>query len=228
MEFEKDGLPPYEYAVEVPRWRKRGGRRSRALRFWTLLLALIIFVVFAEWNEIPGWKKGTRTAGISLSIEKLEADLATCSKLRTKPTDPIGVGRERNARYIDGNKPTLIKNATVWTGEPVKSTSAKDSHTGIGYSWITADVFLEFGLIKAVGEHLDLSAFSSDYLVWDAKGRQLTTGIIDMHSQYVIFSYKNLQKEGSGELFREHTLACLLPKPLLASLLPMIIEILLC
>ncbi|KAF2967552.1 hypothetical protein GQX73_g6067 [Xylaria multiplex] len=100
----------------------------------------------------------------------------------SKPGDPIGAGRYRNARYIDGHKPTLIKNATIWVGEPAKGTSAEDARAGIGYSWIHGDVFLEYGLIKRVEADIDLSTLSSDTLVWDAKGRRLTTGIIDMHS----------------------------------------------
>ncbi|KAI0130278.1 hypothetical protein BJ170DRAFT_308648 [Xylariales sp. AK1849] len=179
MEFEKAELPPYS-AVENQPWRQRRlVRRSRGLRF--LALACLGFIVYAQWRQISSPRTGARGA-TTLSIEKLAADLATCSKLRAKPEDPIGLGRERNARYIDGHKATLIKNATVWVGEPEGDTSAEDARAGKGFSWITADVYLEYGLIKQVGKDLDVSSFSTDYIEWDAKGRQLTTGIIDMHS----------------------------------------------
>ncbi|KAH6651657.1 amidohydrolase [Truncatella angustata] len=185
MESEKGlgELPPYS-AVESQQWRKRRSlRRSRGLKY--LALACLGFIGYAQWRQI--------TAPVTiLSIEKLQADLAVCSRLQSKPQDPIGLGRERNARYIDGHKPTLIKNATVWVGEPEEGTSPEDAHAGKGFSWIVADVYLEHGLIKEVGKDLDLSALSSDVIVWDAEGRQLTSGIIDMHSHSGVDSLPQL------------------------------------
>ncbi|ORY59984.1 uncharacterized protein BCR38DRAFT_443521 [Pseudomassariella vexata] len=191
MEFEKSELPPYTVA-DTPQWRRRRPgllRRSRAVKF--VALACLGFIVYAQWTQLTPSSTSKR-APTSLSIERLEADLRTCSKLRTKPTDPIGLGRERNARYIDGHKPTLIKNATVWVGEAVEGTSAEDSWAGKGFEWINADVYLEYGLIKQVSKDLDLSSVSSDYLVYDAKGRQLTSGIIDMHSHAGVGSLPEL------------------------------------
>ncbi|KAI1123123.1 amidohydrolase [Nemania abortiva] len=180
MEREKNDLPPYS-AVAAPEWprRHRAMRRSRGVR--VLALACLAFIVYAQWRQIhtaPVPKPGSTL----LSIQKLQDDLEVCAKLRSKPKDPIGPGRDRNARYIDGHKPTLIKNATIWVGEPAKGTSAEDARAGVGYSWTSGDVFLEYGLIKRVERHIDVSTLSSDTLVWDAKGRRLTSGIIDMHS----------------------------------------------
>jgi imidazolonepropionase-like amidohydrolase len=127
-----------------------------------------------------------------LSIEKLEDDLRVCSKLRSKPKDPVGAGRHRNARYIDGHKPTLIKNATIWIGEPTKGTSATDARAGVGYSWVHGDVFIEYGLIKKVEKDIDAGSLATDTLVWDAKGRRLTSGIIDMHSHTGVDSVPGL------------------------------------
>ncbi|KAI0412711.1 amidohydrolase [Xylaria grammica] len=178
MEREKSELPPYS-AVATPEWprRHRAMRRSRGLR--VLALACLAFIVYAQWRQIQPVLKSNPS---KLSIQKLQDDFKVCSKLRSKPGDPIGAGRHRNARYIDGHKPTLIKNATIWVGEPAKGTSAEDARVGIGYSWIHGDVLLEHGLIKRVERDIDASTLSSDTLVWDAKGRRLTTGIIDMHS----------------------------------------------
>lgn len=44
----------------------------------------------------------------------------------------------------------------------------------------------------------------------------------------VIFLYQILQHKGREEVFREHTLACSLPKLLLTSLLSIIVEVLPC
>ncbi|KAI3325640.1 amidohydrolase [Xylariaceae sp. AK1471] len=178
MEREKSELPPYS-AVVSSEWpqRRRAIRRSRGLRVF--VLACLAFIVYAQWRQISLRSKSSSSR---LSIEKLEDDLRVCSKLRSKPKDPIGAGRHRNARYIDGHKPTLIKNATIWVGEPTKGTSAEDARVGIGYSWVHGDVFIEYGLIKKVEKDIDVSTLSTNTLVWNAKGRRLTSGIIDMHS----------------------------------------------
>ncbi|KAJ1325694.1 N-acetylglucosamine-6-phosphate deacetylase [Microdochium nivale] len=147
-------------------------------------LACLVFIVYAQWTQITSSDSTSKVLlpSAHLSTEKLQEDLQVCSKLRSKPTDPIGLGRERNARYIDGHRPTLIKNATVWVGEPKAGTSPEDARKGKGFEWITADVLLEHGLIKKVERSIDKSSLAPDTLIYDAEGRQLTTGIIDMHS----------------------------------------------
>jgi len=189
MEREKSELPPYS-AVASPEWlrRRRAIRRSRGLRVFAL--ACLAFIVYAQWLQIDHRPKSTVS---QLSIEKLEDDLEICKKLNSKPKDPIGAGRHRNARYIDGHKPTLIQNATIWVGEPAKGTSTEDARAGIGYSWIGGDVFLEYGLIKKVEKGIDVKSLPSDTLVWDANGRRLTSGIIDMHSHGGVNSIPELQ-----------------------------------
>lgn len=199
--MEKNGLPPYSAVadppVELGHWqyhRPRHIRRSRAIRL--AVLSFIVFIVYAQWRQIPTTSpfdhphRGPRTiTRHGLSIAKLQEDLAVCSKLRSKPTDPIGLGRERNARYIDGHKPTLIRNATVWVGE---STSPDDARAGKGWEWIKADVFVEYGLIKEVGD-ISIDHLPQDTIVYDAKGRQLTAGIIDMHSHAGVDSLPDLK-----------------------------------
>lgn len=206
MDSEKNGLPPYSAAVAEPPVHARPPyarghiRRSRAVRF--VVLSFLAFIVYAQWKQIPhrphrphdphGPKDPTTVSAHGLSSAKLEEDLAICLKLRSKPADPIGLGRERNARYIDGHKPTLIRNATVWIGEPVEGTSPEDARTGKGWEWVNADVFTEFGLIKEVAKDISVASLPSDTIVWDAKGRQLTTGIIDMHSHSGVDSLPEL------------------------------------
>lgn len=159
-------------------------------------LACLSFIVYAQWRQISGSSpngSATQRNPSLLSVDKLQADLSTCAKLHKKPEDPVGLGRERNARYVDGHKPTLIKNATVWVGEPAKGTSAEDAWAGKGYEWINADVYIEYGLIKKVGKDISLKSLASDTLIWNAKGRQLTTGIIDMHSHAGVDSLPELE-----------------------------------
>ncbi|KAL2186564.1 hypothetical protein L209DRAFT_731424 [Thermothelomyces heterothallicus CBS 203.75] len=165
------------------RWRRQKPRRSSALRF--LALGCLCFIAFAQWKQLSHRPLPSRNPDLTLhglSVKRLQDDLATCAKLRKTPQDPIGLGRERNARYIDGHAPTLIKNATVWVGEPAPGTSPDAARKGAGYSWIKADVYLEHGLIKRVEDNIELSTVAWDTEVYDAKGRPLTAGIIDMHS----------------------------------------------
>ncbi|KAI1139354.1 amidohydrolase [Hypoxylon sp. FL0543] len=188
MEYGKGELPPYSAVVAPDRRRRWSARRSRSVKLFAL--ACLVFIVYAQWRQVESRPK--RSSESRLSIEKLNEDARACSKLRSKPQDPIGPGRERNARYVDGHKPTLIKNATIWIGEPAEGTSTEDARAGKGFSWIHADVLLEYGLIKEVRKGIDASSLSSDTLIWDAKGRQLTSGIIDMHSHAGVDSLPGL------------------------------------
>ncbi|KAK5684765.1 hypothetical protein LTS10_002839 [Elasticomyces elasticus] len=172
---EKDGLPrytPVDEHVTRPRRRRHGPPRIIKV----IILSLIAYAVYTHWNTTS-----TRRHVSLLSAERLQAEHAHCSKLRSVPKDPSG-SRERNARYLDGQKAVLIRNATVWTGEPAAGTSIEEARGGKGYSWIQADVLLEHGLIKQVASSIAISTISSDYETWDAHGRLLTAGIVDMHS----------------------------------------------
>lgn len=202
MDAEKNALPPYSAvagAHDAPHWHHQQGRRhirrSRALRL--AVISCLAFIVYAQWKQIPSSPTGAphnndgghhhpghhpTVTHHGLSVAKLRDNLDTCVKLRSKPQDPIGLGRDRNARYIDGHKPTLIRNATVWIGEPVEGTTPQEARNGTGWEWITSDVFVEYGLIKQVERDIDASSLPQDTIVWDAQGRQLTSGIIDMHS----------------------------------------------
>ena len=181
---DKSGLPPYYSPVpEPPAWWRRKLRRSRALRF--LAIGCLAFITYAQWRQLTSTSSPATAPGINihgLSVKRLHEDLATCRRLRQKPQDPIGEGRDKNARYIDGHAPTLIKNATVWVGEPAKGTPAEDARKGKGFNWIAADVYLEYGLIKRVESTIALSSVAKDAIVFEARGRPLTAGIIDMHS----------------------------------------------
>lgn len=192
----KNDPPPYSNAVRETRvpavivvWR----RRLCCYRRWTRLsfICLICLSYLAYLQLEPG--RPFLNPGITahgLSMTRIREDLSTCARLRARPTDPIGLGRNRNVRYIEGQKATLITNATVWVGEPAVG---KDPRSGSSYSWITADVFLEHGLIKRVGEGLHKTHdLSSDVLVYDAAGRPLTSGIIDMHSHAGVHSLPTL------------------------------------
>lgn len=205
---EKHSLPPYSAVANEPApdwpasgWRRRTPpmRRSRAVRL--AVLSFLAFIVYAQWRQIPARAPSSSSSATAvsrhgLSVAKLHDDLAVCAKLHATPQDPPGLGRARNARYIDGHKPTLIRNATVWTGEPVAGTSAVDARAGKGWAWRRdVDVFVEYGLIQQVEPSgaLALAALPHDTILWDAAGRPLTSGVIDMHSHAGVDSLPELR-----------------------------------
>lgn len=202
--LEKDRLPPYSATPTenaIPRrWDStlQLPRRSRSLR--VLGLACLAFIVYAQWKQIAPatGQLGPEITIHGLSVQQLHEDLATCAKLHSKPVDPIGLGRTRNARYVDGYKPTIIRNATVWVGEPSKGTA--------NYTWVLADVFIEHGLIQSVAGEIPLDALPNDILVYNAAGRPLTSGIIDMHSHAAVRSLPTLHgNEDVSELSADIT-----------------------
>lgn len=173
--MKDDGLPKYSVVDQYARPHHR--RRRKQVKTLAYLSVLVGIFYFA-WTSPQSVQRQPTSL---LSTARLQADYATCAKLRSVPQDPSG-HRERNARYIDGHKAVLIRNATVWTGEPAAGTSEEDARAGKGYAWIAADVFLEHGLIKRVEAGIDETSLSGNYDTYDARGRQLTAGIVDMHS----------------------------------------------
>lgn len=198
--MEKDGLPRYSQFDEHPKhhWRRRRGP-PRIVKL--AILACLGYFVYTNWQQSHGRQIPERSF---LSLEKLHEDHSFCSKLRSVPQQ-LNVTRERNARYVQGHKPVLIRNATIWTGEPVEGTSAEDARTGKGYEWISADVYMQYGLIKKVAAGIsDLDLQKA--VVYDAKGRYLTSGIVDMHSHSTVDSLPSLRgAEDTNELSNDIT-----------------------
>lgn len=98
--------------------------------------------------------------------------LARCRALNVKPgpTEEF-YRRTESDRFVSGTKPTLIMNATIWTGN-------ED-----GTEVLTGDVLLDRGLIKWVGVDSSLSTLlrrlkGIEIDVIDAKGAWLTPGYV--------------------------------------------------
>jgi hypothetical protein len=183
--MEKEGLPQYSDVVRP--WIDRRRRRRVARCVAALCLSYFAYSAYKISTN-------TEQPASLLSVTRLHDDLATCATLQQVPEHPSGI-REFNKRYVNGTKPVLIRNATVWTGEPSPGTSAEDAHYGKGYAWIRSDVFIEHGLIKKVASSISLSDLPKDLETFDAHGRQLTAGIVDMHSHAGLASLANLQQD---------------------------------
>ena len=183
--MEKEELPRYSAIDHPPRYRRwRRHRRHGGLKF--IVLLTILYIAYTHWTLNIQHASSKSKHPSTLSLQHLQEDHAHCSKLRSVPKDPSGL-RARSLRYVDGHKAVLIRNATVWTGEPASGTTAEEARQGKGYAWIRSDVLMEYGLIKLVEPSISSEDLPVDYETFDAAGRQLTAGIVDMHSHAGVF-----------------------------------------
>ena len=204
MEMGKEELPRYSATDEPPRYR-RWCRHSRLGRIKFVALLVLLYLIYVHstvtLQDLSSSKQRTST----LSLARLQEDYALCSKLRSVPKDPSG-DRERSLRYVDGHKAVLIRNATIWTGEPINGTTADEARYGKGYAWIKSDVLMEYGLIKRVEPQISEDDLPADYETFDVVGRQLTAGIIDMHSHAGVDNLPNLRgSQDTNELSSDIT-----------------------
>lgn len=99
--------------------------------------------------------------------------VARCRQLALEAGPPPNFyDRTMSDRFEQGTRPTLIKNAKLWTG--------KKNGTEV----LTADILLDKGLIKSIGHLRDALSrvYGEDLVVVDAKGAWVTPGIVDIHS----------------------------------------------
>ncbi|MCJ1308031.1 hypothetical protein MMC25_001681 [Agyrium rufum] len=196
--MEKEELPHYSEIDQRQPGHRRGLRqRRRRIALKVLTFAGFWYLVWSQLTAPLLYSSTAKDRVSTLSLERLQEEHAICSKLRSVPKDPSGP-RERSLRYVEGHKPVLIRNATVWTGEPTLGTTAEEARLGKGFSWINADVFMEYGMIKQVAASISDNDLPSEYEVFDAAGRQLTTGIVDMHSHAGVESLPHLRGNSDG------------------------------
>lgn len=181
---EFGALPQYSDVVRP--WKNN--RRKRRRVFKLVAAACLTYFGFTAYKITSNTQKSVNL----LSVSQLQQDYATCAALRQTPQDPTGP-REFNKRFVNGTKPLLIRNATVWTGEPAIGTSLEDARLGTGYSWVTSDVLVNYGIIQEVHHSISLASLPDGTDIFDAEGRQLTSGIVDMHSHAGLGSLANLQ-----------------------------------
>lgn len=185
-----EALPTYDDATTAaaPRsWVYRRQKRKTLRVFGAAALTYLAYSTFRIANN-------TEPPTNNLSVAKLQLDHAVCARLRHKPVES-STRRDHNKRWVPSTKPVLIHNATIWTGEPVAGTSEEDARAGKGWGWITADVFTDKGLIISVKPNIKYDDLPHHTEIFDAQGRQLTAGIVDMHSHAGLESFGNLQSD---------------------------------
>ncbi|KAF9690562.1 hypothetical protein EKO04_011420 [Ascochyta lentis] len=188
--LRSEDLPTYDDATTASAPRPWLHRRQKRKTFRLLGAAAFAYLTYTTLKIASNTERSIST----LSINKLQQDLTVCSSLRHQPVESTA-HREHNKRWINSTSPVLIRNATVWTGEPAAGTSEDDARAGKGWGWIPSDVFVEKGLIVSVRSHIKKEDLPHDTEIFDANGRQLTAGIVDMHSHAGLESLGNLQSD---------------------------------
>ncbi|KAJ7793926.1 hypothetical protein B0H14DRAFT_2392986 [Mycena olivaceomarginata] len=132
-------------------------------------LALVLLAAFSVSYSLTNyllWPKSSYSETIPI---RAQAVLAQCSALSLTPGPPDNFrSRTKSDRFVEGTKPTLIRNATIWTG------------LENGKEVIRGDILIDKGLIKKIGT-VDLRSYH-DVEVLDAAGAWVSPGIVDLHS----------------------------------------------
>ncbi|KAF8904152.1 hypothetical protein CPB85DRAFT_1225892 [Mucidula mucida] len=99
-----------------------------------------------------------------------EETISKCQKLHSIPSPPPGFSaREQSDRFVPGTRPTLFKNATLWTGRDA------------GLEVVHGDLLIDGGIIKSIGI-VDAGAYGDELDVVDVEGAWVSPGIVDLHS----------------------------------------------
>ncbi|KAH8116645.1 composite domain of metallo-dependent hydrolase [Phellopilus nigrolimitatus] len=161
---------------------RRNARRHRLLPIF--VLGLLTF--FALGTHVHLTQNSYGTVRIPVNASQIQA---RCENLKLKPGPPSTFSnRTSSDRFALGSKPTLIRNATIWTGRTN------------GLEIIEGDILLDTGIIKAVGtvEEALLQQLDHAVEIIDADGAWITPGIVDLHSHLGLLSAPKLNGASDG------------------------------
>jgi len=152
-----DKLPVYR--TDAPRPKPQ----SRILKF--LLTAVLLAIASLVWvgSTVDSQEK------VSSKVPINAAEIVQhCQLLDVQPGPPQNFQhRSHSDRFVPGTPPTLIKNATIWTG--------RES----GNEVVNGDLLLDRGLIKAIGSVNHTSLLDYHNLVTiEAGGAWITPGCL--------------------------------------------------
>ncbi|KAJ6532729.1 carbohydrate esterase family 9 protein [Mycena vulgaris] len=159
--------------------QKGSRKRVRTIQLALALLAVSSYsLTYLLWSD-------SRAETLPVNAETI---IAQCSALHLTPGPPDDFhGRTQSDRFVEGTKPTLIRNASIWTG--------LDS----GNEVVHGDILIDKGLIKKLGS-VDESTLRSyaDVVVLDAAGAWVSPGIVDLHSHLGVGSSPSLRGASDG------------------------------
>ncbi|KAJ6469475.1 hypothetical protein C8R45DRAFT_1055168 [Mycena sanguinolenta] len=140
-------------------------KQTKKRRVRPLQLAVVFFAILYSLANFLLWPK-SRLETLPINAQAI---VAQCLALHLTPGPPDDFqSRTQSDRFEKGTKPTLIQNATIWTG--------RDD----GNEVIRGDILLDKGLIKKIST-FDLRSYR-DVVVLDAAGAWVSPGIVDLHS----------------------------------------------
>lgn len=139
-------------------------------KHWSLH-ALLVLTIIVLGNHVLFNYLSSREQGILVPANAVQIQ-SRCQNLRLLPSPPTSFyDRIISDRFDPSTRPTLIRNATIWTGQ--------DN----GLDIIKGDILLDGGIIKGIG-HISrnqLKSFQANLHVVDANGAWATPGIVDLH-----------------------------------------------
>lgn len=141
-------------------------RSTRKHRQWLFQVVGIVAVLSLLGTRVRvGYDSPIRTADFSSEAEAVKA---RCENLKLTPGPPPDfISRTSSDRFVPGTKATLIRNATIWTGNDA------------GREIVKGDVVIDQGLIKIIAVDIDPKQMNMDKLsleVIDAEGGWVTPG----------------------------------------------------
>jgi len=135
-------------------------RRKRNAPLTLLVLALVPLTCTFYWH---GHLNKARSSFQTIPLDAQEI-LMRCAALRTRPDPPSNfLERDVSDRFEDGTPATIIRNATIWTGEKN------------GTEIIYGDLLLDKGIIQGVGQVSRTPVHNARTI--DARGAWVTPGL---------------------------------------------------
>ncbi|PSR81150.1 hypothetical protein PHLCEN_2v6485 [Hermanssonia centrifuga] len=155
-------------------------------RVGRLLLPVVAVFAFLLLQSVFEFRVA-RDDAVKLPLHASEI-IDKCRALSIKPGPPEDFHlRTHSDRFVAGTKPTLIKNATIWTG-------------GVeGLEILKGDILVTNGLIKGVGViDKDYLAALDDVVTLDASGAWVSPGIVDLHSHLGVSPSPSMSGSNDG------------------------------
>jgi hypothetical protein len=165
-----DKLPKYT-PREVSRQRPRRSRLTLALTLCSISAAAFL----VSLSQLASFGKQS----VQLPFHAEQA-LQKCQMLHAKPGPlPNFHTRTESDRFVEGTRATLIRNASIWTGDEEQ------------YEILQGDILFDKGIIKFLGHaSQDLIGNFKDLVTLDAGGSWVTPGYapISSNSSYMLFA----------------------------------------
>ncbi|KAG6891465.1 hypothetical protein C0992_006196 [Termitomyces sp. T32_za158] len=173
---------------KLPTHHPNLSHRHRPARYLSFFL-LSIPLTFGFLNAAFNWKSAT-TANLPINAAET---LRKCSLLNAEPGPPVDFyNRTQSDRFQPGTPPTLIRNATIWTGRVS------------GHETIIGDLLLDKGIIKEVGDisQTTIDSYGQQLVVVEAARAWVSPGIVDMHSHLGVDSAPSLNGADDTNSFK--------------------------